>query len=253
MRKFQIDPNTQFIIGLLITVLAVFSKGSVAMPLGIPPIVEQYIDSWSNFLLFLYAPVATYMAAYSSSNPGWAAPPDPPIVKAAMDKAAAGIMRVFLIGIFLASSLIVFSDSKAEAATLKVTHKYAACGKGGCQPTPVNPVPVPINGGLSLNGINVWVSSDIEKAITRANAHNPSDVAAAECLGKTQSLVAELDGAPLTGNLADDFEKAWLFHEDLNTLKEDSNCRDMCSRPALLFPILGKIAPNICDAVNLLR
>ena len=56
--------------------------------MGIPPIVGDYINSWANFLLFLYAPIATFMAAYSSSQPGFLAPDDPPIVKDATAKLA---------------------------------------------------------------------------------------------------------------------------------------------------------------------
>ena len=89
MARFQVSANVQFGIGLGVTILAVFSKGSVAMPMGIPPIVGQYIDSWANFLLFLYAPIATYMAAASSSQPGFLAPADPPEVVAAQKKADA--------------------------------------------------------------------------------------------------------------------------------------------------------------------
>ena len=119
MSKFQISPNVQFGIGLGVTVLAVFSKGSVAMPMGIPPVIGQYIDSWANFLLFLYAPIATYMAAYSSSQPGWAAPPDPPEVKAAtaavIAAAAKTASTIALCALFI-GAMALGAPSTARAA-----------------------------------------------------------------------------------------------------------------------------------------
>lgn len=83
----QIDPKTHMIIAIGVTVLTALAKGSVTLPMGIPPEVGQYITSWSNFVLQIYAPLSLALAAYSSSAPGPMAPPDSPAVKAATDAA----------------------------------------------------------------------------------------------------------------------------------------------------------------------
>jgi hypothetical protein len=81
--KFQINPTPQIIIAVVVAVLTLAAKGTVALPLGVPEIVGQYLTSWSNFLLQLYAVVAPILLGFSSSQPGPLAPPDPPAVVAA--------------------------------------------------------------------------------------------------------------------------------------------------------------------------
>ena len=85
--KIQIDPGAQIVVAIGVSVLTAIGKGAIALPLGVPAWVGDYVVSWSNFVLQLYAPVAAVMLAYSSSRPGPLAPPDPPSVVAA-EKAA---------------------------------------------------------------------------------------------------------------------------------------------------------------------
>ena len=87
--KFQIDPNTQILIGVAVAVLTLAAHGSVALPLGVPAEVGQYITSWANFILQIYAVVGPILLGYSSSKPGPLAPQDPPVVVAATKAAEA--------------------------------------------------------------------------------------------------------------------------------------------------------------------
>ena len=87
--KFQINPTPQIIVAVIVAVLTIAAKGTVALPLGVPPVVGEYVTSWSNFVLQIYAVVAPIMLGFSSSVPGPLAPPDPPIVVAATKAAAA--------------------------------------------------------------------------------------------------------------------------------------------------------------------
>ena len=81
--KFQIDPSPQIIVAVAVAVLTLAAKGTVALPMGIPSVVGEYITSWSNFILQIYAIVAPVMLGFSSSKPGPLAPPDSPAVVAA--------------------------------------------------------------------------------------------------------------------------------------------------------------------------
>jgi len=76
--KLQINPTPQMALAVAVTVLTLAAKGSVALPLGVPPVVGEYVTSWSNFLLQLYAVVAPVLIGFSSSQPGPFAPPDSP-------------------------------------------------------------------------------------------------------------------------------------------------------------------------------
>ncbi len=81
--KFQINPTPQIVIAVAVAVLTLAAKGSVSLPLGVPPVVGEYLTSWSNFILQIYAVVAPILLGFSSSKPGPLAPPDPPAVVAA--------------------------------------------------------------------------------------------------------------------------------------------------------------------------
>ena len=83
MKKFQISPQVQIIVGIVVAILTLGSKGALQLPLGIPLSWGPIIQSWDNFILQIYGVVAPFMAAYSSSEPGPLAPPDPPAVVAA--------------------------------------------------------------------------------------------------------------------------------------------------------------------------
>jgi hypothetical protein len=90
----QISAKKQAIIAIVVALLTLAAKGSVALPMGVPPEVGAYITSWSNFLLALYAVAgAPIMALFSSSEPGLLAPPDSPAVKAAMTIDAANAAK----------------------------------------------------------------------------------------------------------------------------------------------------------------
>jgi len=83
MNKFQVSPHVQLAIGVVVAVLTLGSKGALQLPVGIPTSWGVIIQSWDTFILQIYAVVAPFMAAYSSSDPGPLAPQDPPSVVAA--------------------------------------------------------------------------------------------------------------------------------------------------------------------------
>ena len=84
---FQIDPMTQFWIGLAVAVMTLFANG-VKMPVGVPDWVGPGLQSWNVFVLQIYSVVAPVLLLGSSSKPGPLAPPDSPAVMAAMAKEA---------------------------------------------------------------------------------------------------------------------------------------------------------------------
>lgn len=81
MKKFQISPQFQMVVGIVVALLTLAAHGSVALPLGIPSSVGPIIQSWAGFVLQIYAVLAPTMAAYSSSDPGPLAPQDSPAVQ----------------------------------------------------------------------------------------------------------------------------------------------------------------------------
>ena len=87
--KFQIDPKAQMWIMATVALLYIGAQNSIALPLGIPEWIGPYLHSWSNFLIQIYLVLAPILLpGFSSSLPGPLAPPDPPVVKAAMAEAA---------------------------------------------------------------------------------------------------------------------------------------------------------------------
>lgn len=218
MSRFQISPNLQFGIGLAVTLLTVFAKGSVNMPMGVPPVVGQYVDSWSNFLLVVYAPVATFMAAYSSSQPGWLAPPDPPAVKAAMAneaaKSAAGVVGALLIGL-VALALLSLGAPRAEAAPRT---SYAM---GVAAAAPVKAASNP------LNAIGDWATADVATAIVASIKYpNLDDQVGKTCLTEISTLATMIHDHPLpiTFHLATDIEYARLDQAELNRICKVPEC-----------------------------
>ncbi len=81
--KFQISPAVQIWIGVVVAIITLGAKGTLTLPIGIPETWGPIIQSWDNFILQIYAVIAPVMAAYSNSQPGPLAPPDPPAVVAA--------------------------------------------------------------------------------------------------------------------------------------------------------------------------
>lgn len=82
--KFQISPRAQIIIGAIVAVLTLGSKGALQLPMGVPASWGPIIQSWDTFILQIYGVVAPVMVAFSNSDPGPLAPQDPPAVKAAI-------------------------------------------------------------------------------------------------------------------------------------------------------------------------
>ncbi len=79
----QIDPKTHMWILIVLALLTLAAKGTVTLPMGVPPEWGAYISSWANWLLGIEIALAPILAAYSSSKPGPLAPPDSPAVVAA--------------------------------------------------------------------------------------------------------------------------------------------------------------------------
>ena len=260
MPKFKIDPNVQFGIGLAVTLLAVFSKGSVAMPMGIPLVVGQYIDSWSNFLLFLYAPIATYMAAYSSSQPGWAAPPDPPSVVAAqakvdaVAKASSGTVGVLMIGLLAATLLAFGAPSTVRAAE-------------SARPVATGPIIDPLGLNKKLAGTSAetedasnnifqqianWFSADPQEAIDLAYAFpTPPDGNGPMCWAQGGALIAIIKAHPLilTGKPETDMEAWRLATMRARTICDNTACQTIAQEFASGIKTMSPV-PITLPSVN---
>ena len=267
MSKFQISPNVQFGIGLGVTLMAVASKGSVVMPMGIPPIVGQYIDSWSNFLLFWYAPVATYMAAYSSSQPGWMAPPDPPAVVEAQrkvdveTKAAAGVVGALLVGLLFAGALALGAP-QAHAASSSATPNVSGpmidpLHLGTTGVTPATP------GATAKADDSLF--SRIASLVTQDFAHAASDAIAEPtvqdgngyvCATAWQPLASIIKRHPsiLSGQIADDLEGARLVIGAFGQICKVQACQTVASDEAAIAAKALSILPvsnNLPAPINI--
>lgn len=86
MTKFQIDPRTQMVIMFVVGLVTFL--GTNALPVSVPPYIATAIHDWSVWIGQLYTVViGPIMLAYTNSNPGPLAPPDPPEVVAAHKEA----------------------------------------------------------------------------------------------------------------------------------------------------------------------
>ena len=123
MNGFQVDPKVHTIIAVIVALLMLAAQGSVALPLGIPAAWGAYITSWASFIVAIYVCITPILTAYSSSQPGPLAPPDPQLVKdatakaAAIAKSAAGMVAIFAIATLL---LLDGGTTMARAATTAV-------------------------------------------------------------------------------------------------------------------------------------
>ena len=188
MAKFQISPNVQIVVGAIVAVLTLGSKGAIQLPAGIPTSWGPIIDSWSTFILQIYSVIAPIMLAYTSSQPGPLAPPDSPAVKTLMAKenaaakSAASLVSALLIGFLalVALSLVAPSTALAAGAPLNLAPHHVvkhaavmgACGRGGCAPSPV--APTPNNGG---GGLVVTSSSTLKDSLTKIAGDESSVIA----------------------------------------------------------------------------
>ncbi len=69
--KLQIDPIPQLVVALTFASIHAAAKGTIALPLGVPPVWGEYITSWSRFLLEVYVMViAPALISLSSNRPG---------------------------------------------------------------------------------------------------------------------------------------------------------------------------------------
>lgn len=259
MAKFQISPNMQFGIGLGVTLLAVFSKGSVAMPMGIPPIVGQYIDSWANFLLFLYAPVATFMAAYASSQPGFAAPPDPQIVidatkkAAAAVKAASGVVGALLVGLLFAAALAIVAP-QARAASSSATPNVS--GPLIIDPLHLNSAAASAaakdddsGAGGPLSDLASLFASDFASAATLATATSIKDGNGQACwtaFGPFGELV-KAHPHVFSGKLATDLEAQRLLVMNARKLCDNVACQTVFTEAATA---VSKVTSALPVSVN---
>lgn len=86
MRKFQVDPRTQLVIAFVAGLISFL--GSNSLPAEVPQHVAAAVKDWSiwfgQFYLIVIAPL---LLAYTNSNPGPLAPPDPPEVVKAHEEA----------------------------------------------------------------------------------------------------------------------------------------------------------------------
>lgn len=83
MNKFQIDPKVQMTIMFLVGLITFL--GTNSLPSDVPTQTAKLIHDWSVWIGQLYTVViGPLLLAFTNSNPGPLAPPDPPgVVKAA--------------------------------------------------------------------------------------------------------------------------------------------------------------------------
>ena len=60
--------NWHMWLAIVVAVLTLAAKGTVALPVGVPEAWGQYVTSWSNFLLTIYGVVAPVLVGASNSN-----------------------------------------------------------------------------------------------------------------------------------------------------------------------------------------
>lgn len=80
---FQVSARTQAILGAVVAVVTLGSKGALQLPVGIPAWIGPVIQSWDTFILQIYTVGAPFLLLFSDNDPGPLAPPDPPAVAAA--------------------------------------------------------------------------------------------------------------------------------------------------------------------------
>jgi hypothetical protein len=92
LSKFQIDPKVQMAVAVLVGAISFLATS--ALPSSVSPETAKSIHEWAGLFNQFYIIVITpLMLAYTNSNPGPLAPPDPPTVVAAKTKADAIVTK----------------------------------------------------------------------------------------------------------------------------------------------------------------
>lgn len=172
--EFQLSANQQMAIfaaaGLIIGAAA---SGKIPYPMGTEA-AAPYIQSWANSIQFLWGIAGgPILMAFANSKPGPLAPPDPPVVQVATEKAKdmGQIAKALFIAILIIGAFGAFDH--AHAAT--VHH-----GKALPNPlTPFTPPAAPVPGNLQTITI-----ADLQNALADANAQ-PAEVVAPGDLAPT--------------------------------------------------------------------
>ncbi|HTP77707.1 MAG TPA: hypothetical protein VMJ73_12090 [Rhizomicrobium sp.] len=117
---------------------------------------------------------------------------------------------------------------------------------------PVRPS-APASIASPFSAILQWTTDDLNAAIATANAATPPDNEGATCYGallQAVMLVQSNGGLfhwPPT--LVNDYEKAWLLHAALTSLKANTACATVCGRAATMLAVYGMGVNNFCSAL----
>ena len=254
MSKFQISPNVQIVVGAIVAVLTLGSKGAIQLPAGIPASWGPIIDSWSTFILQIYSVIAPIMLAYTSSAPGPLAPPDSPAVKAAMakdslaTKAASGVVGALLIGLLALGAWSIVSPIAARAANAGADEVKVANGPVVRPPSPFTPsAPTPAAGDAAgpLSDLADLFASDFAGAASLATETSIKDGNGQACwtaFGPFGELV-KAHPHVFTGKLATDLEAQRLLVMNARKLCDNVACQTVFTEAATAISKVTSVLP----------
>ncbi len=99
-----------------------------------------------------------------------------------------------------------------------------------------------------------YTDKDLAAAIDLANKAAPPDVAGAACFTTIRDGLARIgSGTPLTFHLASDAEKLWLLRLALLAIKNDTNCQAVCNRFSIIAPLVSRVTPTFCGALDFVK
>ena len=114
--------------------------------------------------------------------------------------------------------------------------------------------PAPAKIASPFSAILAWTTDDLNAAIKTANAATPPDADGATCYGSLLQAVTLVQsnggGFHWPPTLVNDYEKAWLLHSALASLKANTACATVCGRAATMLAAYGVAVNNFCSALS---
>ena len=105
-----------------------------------------------------------------------------------------------------------------------------------------------------MSALARYTDKDLAAAIRFASKAAPPDVAGAACFTTIRDGLARIgSGTPLTFHLASDAEKLWLLRLRPARHQERTNCQAVCNRFSIIAPLVSRVTPTFCGALEFVK
>jgi len=209
-----IDPIWIIALGVLVTIEQAIGQGTVALTNVVPAAYAPYVQGWCTMLAFIGTTIMTGLAAWSSNKVG-------PFVQALPGPSTSTAAKIAIGFLVIGAALSVGMPAKAMAQTPQAMQvpmpKAKRVHVAASTPTPAMlaanasapAAPTPKAGQLTAAQVQQnpilllqqFTASDLQAALTDANAQTPPDTTSAACYTALLAMVNSPINNPLPSQL----------------------------------------------------